>query len=78
MLAPRYFGRPLVACLAVLFTLAFLRCYLRTETTLTGYHLGELKGREAALLEERSRLKVQLARLTTKESLIKLGKAQTR
>ena len=59
----------LLGGLVFLFFLAFLRCYFRTQATLTGYKLGELKGREAELLEERSRLKVRLATLTTKESL---------
>lgn len=56
--------------LASLFSIAFFRCYVRINTTLIGYRIGQLKGSESELLEERSRLRMKLAKLTTKDSLL--------
>jgi regulator of replication initiation timing len=47
------------------------------ETTLTGYEIGRLKGEEAALLEKRSLLKMELARLTTKKRLSEASGEET-
>lgn len=64
----RYFS--LTSCLLILaFCVALLIAYLRIQSTLIGYQLGELKDREAFLLEQRSRYKVDLAKLTKKENL---------
>ncbi len=63
----------LAFALAGLFLLAFMKSYIRTEATLIGYRLGELKGKEASLLEQRSSLRSELAKLTTKENLLKLS-----
>lgn len=52
-----------------LLCLAIGRIHLRVETTLIGYQLGILKSDESKLLEERSQLKMQLAKLTTKKHL---------
>lgn len=49
--------------------LAFGRAWTRTQTTLIGYELGELKDREATLLEQRSHLQMELAKLTTRAHL---------
>jgi hypothetical protein len=55
--------------LFVFFALAATRVHMRVHTTLIGYELGRLKNHEAELLEERSFLKMELARLTTKSQL---------
>ena len=46
------------------------RIHVRVETTLVGYEIGHLKGEEQKLLEERSALKMQLAKLTTQKHLM--------
>lgn len=54
---------------AVIFCVAFIRIHVRLQTTLIGYEIGRLKSEESSLLERRSLLKMQLARLTTKQHL---------
>lgn len=49
---------------------ALARVHTRVQTTLTGYEIGRLKNDEARLLEERSNLRMQLAKLTTKKHLM--------
>jgi len=51
------------------FVSAFARVHLRVQTTMVGYEIGRLKTKEGRLLEERSELKMELARLTTKQAL---------
>jgi len=64
----RYFS--VSACLLLLaFCMALTIASLRIQSTLIGYQLGELKDQEAHFLEQRSRLKVDLAKLTKKENL---------
>jgi ABC-type tungstate transport system permease subunit len=58
-----------VLALALLGTAA-ARIHLRVQTTLVGYEIGHLKSDEAKLLEQRSGLKMQLAKLTTKKHLM--------
>lgn len=53
----------------VVFSLGAVRIYSRVATTQVGYSIGELKRQESALLEQRSRLKLRLATLTTRKSL---------
>ena len=48
---------------------AFLRIHMRVQTTLIGYDIGRLKSREATLLEQKSQLQMQLAKLTSKQHL---------
>ena len=55
--------------LCLTFLGAFAASYLKIQTTLIGYKLGELKQAEQNLLEERSKLKMELAKLTKKENL---------
>lgn len=57
----------------VLVCLSFAKIYIRTQTTLIGYRLGQSKDFEADLLETQSRLKMRLAEVSTKKSLIKLS-----
>ena len=59
----------MVAAFALLFAGALLRVHLRVQTTLIGYEIGRIKAEESALLEKRSLLKMQLARLTTRQHL---------
>jgi hypothetical protein len=52
---------------------AFARVHFRSVTTGIAYDLGQLKNNEGRLLEERSALRGELARLTTKKNLEKLS-----
>lgn len=68
----KVFGRfriLVVTGLATVFCCAFLRVHMRVQSTLIGYELGRLKAQEAELLEKRSMLQMDLARLTTKGHL---------
>lgn len=60
----------ITAGLALALVAAVGRIHLRVQTTLIGYGIAELKEQESKLLEERSLLKVQLSKLTTKKHLI--------
>ena len=66
---------PLLAgiLLLALVSSAFARSWSRIETTMIGYEIGELKNREASLLENRARLQMTLARMTTKNHLTLLA-----
>jgi len=68
----RFFKKSQLAALFIcaLFT-AFIvgRIHICLKTTLTGYEIGKLKTQESELLEKRSYLKMQHAKLTTKRSL---------
>lgn len=59
--------------LLALVSSAFARSWSRIETTMIGYEIGELKNREASLLEKRARLQMALARMTTKNHLTLLA-----
>lgn len=67
-----FFRKPQIATLFIcgLFT-AFLvaRIHVCLKTTLTGYEIGKLKTQEGELLEKRSFLKMQHAKITTKRNL---------
>jgi hypothetical protein len=54
---------------AFVFGLAFMRVYMRVQTTLLGYEIGKLKSKEAELLQERSLLQMSYAKITTKNHL---------
>ncbi len=62
----------LLALFAIFFALALARTHVRNHATLLGYEIGRLKKQEVTLLEQRSHLKVQLARLTAREQLLAL------
>jgi hypothetical protein len=69
--------RKLTVRLAILWTFvlscaAFARVHFRSLTTGVAYDLGQLKNAESRLLEDRSNLKGELARLTTKKKLEEL------
>ncbi len=71
--------RTLTIRLAILWTVvlsmaAFARVHFRSVTTGVAYDLGQLKNREGKLLEERSELRGELARLTTKKKLEELAR----
>ena len=63
----------LLALFAIFFVLAFARTHVRNQSTLLGYEIGRLKKQEVVLLEHRSHLKVQLARITAREQLLTLA-----
>ena len=63
---------PLVLLL-VGFSVAFGKVYIKTQTTLLGYRIGQSKQIEAEMLESQSTLKMELAKLTTRESLVGLA-----
>lgn len=46
--------------------------YVRISSTLMGYDIGEMKHEESMLLQERSRLNMELAKLTSKKNLTML------
>ncbi|MEZ4742888.1 MAG: hypothetical protein R3B45_10655 [Bdellovibrionota bacterium] len=53
-----------------LFLFAGLRIHIRVQNTIIGYDLGRLKAQEIELLQQRSLLKMELAKLTTKTHLL--------
>lgn len=53
----------------LIFIGAFAQAHTRIQTTLLGYELGELKSSEARLLENRSQLQMEYAKITTKKNL---------
>ena len=63
-----------LAILATLFLVACLKAYVRIETTVIGYRIGQLKQSESELLETQSTLKMDLARLTTRQNLMQISK----
>jgi hypothetical protein len=71
----RKFGRPFVvlAVFGVILAFSFLRVYLRLQTTLLAYELGDLKERENSLIDSRSKLQVELAKLTSQSQLLLLS-----
>ena len=54
---------------ALLVAASIARVHLRAEATLLGYEIGELKDLESQLLDERSYLNMELAKLTTRKHL---------
>ena len=60
--------------ISLLFLTALTRSYMRIQTTLIGYELGELKMAEETMLEQRAQLQMELAKITTKEHLMVLSK----
>ena len=58
-----------MGAMILLIGVSVTRIHLRVENTLTGYNLGKLKANEQQLLEERGFLKMQLAKLTTRQHL---------
>lgn len=63
--------------LACSLCLAFARAHLRIQTTLIGYELGKLKTDEGDLLEKRSQLQMELAKLTTKKQLMNMANSKS-
>lgn len=53
----------------LLAVVAFARVHFRSVTTGIAYDLGQLKSTEGKLLEERSQMKGELAKLTTRKAL---------
>lgn len=66
----------LYIALISLFSLAFLKIYVKIQTVIVGYEIGRLKEKEFQLLKQRSSLRMSLAQLTTKESLSKMLKEE--
>ncbi len=71
------FGRlwtklPLVLLLSF-FAVATFKAYIKIQTTVIGYRIGQKKQSEAELLEKQSYLKMELAKVTTKQHLIELS-----
>lgn len=62
-----------LALLISLFFLASLKSYIKIQTTIIGYQIGQKKQLESELLENQSTLKMDLARLTTRQSLTQLA-----
>ncbi len=56
------------------FILAFTRLHLSVKTTQIGYEIGKLKSEEVELLRKKSMKTMELAKLMTKDSLLKFSK----
>jgi hypothetical protein len=54
---------------ATTFTLAVARIHVRAQTTLIGYEIGRLKANEGKTIEERSALRMQLAKVSSQKHL---------
>jgi hypothetical protein len=67
---------PVSVGLAVL-GLALGRIHIRAQNTLIGYEIGRLKAEESRMLEDRSYLKMQLAKLTTRKHLMLMSDAES-
>lgn len=63
-----------VFIMCIVFVLTIAVAYIRINTTLKGYSIGELKDKESMLIQQRSVLKMQLAKLTKKDSLLNLSR----
>ena len=63
-------GWALAAAAACLVGPAIVRIHLRIQATLVGYEIGHLKSEEGRLLEQRSALKMELAKVTSKKHLM--------
>jgi regulator of replication initiation timing len=55
--------------------MALGRIHVRAQKTLIGYEIGRLKSDESKMLEERSSLKMQLAKLTNRKHLSMMAEA---
>ena len=55
------------------FALASFKAYITIQTTLIGYKIGQMKQTETDLLESQSTLKMELAKLTRRESLMNIS-----
>lgn len=58
------------ALLVTLFAAASFKAYVRIQTTLIGYRIGQLKQAESELLETQSTLKMELAKISTRQNLL--------
>jgi cell division protein FtsL len=59
----------------IVLTMALGRIHVRAQKTLIGYEIGRLKSDESKMLEERSSLKMQLAKLTSRKHLSMMAEA---
>lgn len=60
----------------IIFLVSLTRVHFRVQTTMIGYELGQLKDNEAKLLEQRSYLKMEIAKLTTKSRLTMVASSE--
>ena len=65
-----------LAILATLFVVASLKAYVRIQTTLIAYRIGQFKQMESELLESQSTLKMELAKISTKQNLLQTTNGQ--
>lgn len=63
----RFFGYSAALALALI---GCGQIYLKTQTSLIGYELGRLKAKEAKLLDRKSILQMELAKITDKTALL--------
>ncbi|MCX6117924.1 MAG: hypothetical protein NT027_10305 [Proteobacteria bacterium] len=61
---------------AILLLLALARVHFRVVTTNVAYNLGKLKGEESNLLEQRSVLQAEFAKISNKKNLQTLSGSQ--
>jgi hypothetical protein len=55
------------------FGLASFKAYITIQTTIIGYKIGQMKQTETDLLESQSTLKMELAKITRRESLMSIS-----
>lgn len=63
----RFYGYSSALVLALI---GFGQIYVKTQTALIGYDLGRLKAKEAKLLDRKSVLQMELAKITDKTALL--------
>ena len=64
---------PDISFLSIAILSACFFAYMRIQSTLVGYEIGELKGKAARLLDKLSEVKMNLAKYSGKETLVILA-----
>jgi regulator of replication initiation timing len=74
---PKSIFTPLFLIVGAMFCVSMATVHVRTQTVLVGYEIGILKEREASLIEERSRLQMELSKLTNRNALRLMAEKET-
>ena len=69
----KFWSKMPLALLISLFFMASLKAYIKIQTTIIGYRIGQKKQIESELLENQSTLRMELARITTRQHLSHLA-----
>lgn len=76
MLSNRKYRFVIFTLFLMIFGLALLRVHLRIQTTIIGYEIGRFKNYEALMMEQKSRLNVDIAKLSNKAYLLNASKTE--